>query len=88
MESLLLIADILSNGTDGTLTFTISPGGIVSSAPTQIGRVETADTTEGVAVLPYPLANSIRMLDRLWQFTLGPTGKLTSLFQQSGSPPL
>lgn len=94
-ESLLLIADILSNGTDGTLTFAISPEGVVSSAPTQIGRVPieeiaapAPDMPGGVAVLPNPQVNSIRMLGELWEFSLGPTGNLTRLFREAGALPL
>lgn len=95
MESLLLIADILSTGTDGTLTFGISPEGIVSSAPAQIGRTLIEDIAapaplmpEGVAVLPNPQVNSIRMLGELWEFSLGPTGNLTRLFREAGALPL
>jgi len=95
LESLLLIADIFSNGTDGTLTFTISPEGIVSSAPTQIGRtlieeiaVPSPEMPEGVAVFPNPQANSIRMLGELWEFGLGPTGNLRRLFREAGALPL
>jgi hypothetical protein len=88
LESLLLIADILSNGTDGTLTFAIGPEGIVSS---QIGRTLIEDIAapspempDGVAFFPNPQANSIRMLGDLWEFSLGPTGNLTRLFREGG----
>jgi len=95
LESLLLIADILSNGTDGTLAFGISPEGIVSSAPTQIGRTlieeiaaPAPEMPEAVAILPNPQANSIRMLGELWEFSLGPTGNLRRLFREAGALPL
>lgn len=94
-ESLLLIADVLSNGTDASLAFATNPEGIVSSAPTQIGRALIEDiaaeepaSPTGVAFLPNPQANAIRMLGEVWEFSLGPTGQLTRLFREMGSLPL
>jgi hypothetical protein len=95
LESLLLIADILSNGSDGTLTFAISPAGVVSSGPTPIGRALIEDVAvpapvmpDGIALLPNPQVNSIRMLGEIWEFSLGPSGNLRRLFRESGALPL
>lgn len=77
-ESLLLIADILSNGTDSTVVFATNPAGVVTSATTQIGRVPVED-------LPAPQVNAIRMLGEVWEFSLGPTGQLTRLFRERGA---
>lgn len=77
-ESLLLIADILSNGAGVTIGFATNGAGVVTSAPTQINRV----LVEG---LPEPQANAIRMLGEVWQFSLGPTGQLLRLFREGGA---
>lgn len=92
VESLLLVADVLSNGGDVTLAFAISPEGIVASGPTAIGRAFAEDipvaVPDGVNFLPNLQVNSIFMLGQRWYFTMEPNGQLSSLVREGEFLPL
>lgn len=92
LESLLLVADVLSGGGGTTLLFTCDPAGLLSSMETPlsrdvIGPMPWDTSPDQPPPPPYEAVDGIQVLGRQWRFPLDGTGAMTGAFGAGEAPP-
>ena len=89
METLLLLADLLSAGGNTTLVFSCGPDGLMRSWETPIGRTLAGEIPVGPnGTVPFNPVSSIGIGGDYWTFFLNETGGMTSRFRRAGAPEL
>ena len=77
LETVLLLADVLSAGGNATLLFSTDPAGMVTGGPTSIGRVHLGEAPLALApAVSLDYVNSIHILGELWAFVLDDSGAI------------
>ena len=86
METLLLLADLLSAGGNTTLLFSCGPDGVMRSWEAPIGRTLAGEIPLGVnGAAPFNPLNSIGIDGDYWTFFLNETGGMTAHFRRAGA---
>ncbi|NIA13494.1 MAG: hypothetical protein GWP08_05390 [Nitrospiraceae bacterium] len=89
METLFLLADLLSAGGNTTLLFSCGPDGVMRSWETPIGRTLAGEIPVGAnGTAPFNPLNSIGIDGDYWTFFLNETGGMTASYRRAGAPQL